>query len=583
MTTMTGGEVIATMLNKEGVEKVFGIIDGTYFGLYSKFSANGIELITPRHEASAAHMAGAYARLTGKLGVCIASSGPGVANVLAGVAVENAEGNRVLLITSSRRKGIIYPDRGGAYQYFNQVAVIKPMAKWSGSASSFARIPELMRRALRICYRGRPGVVHLDVPDELMNGKDKTAGFWSPSQYRSMVPIHPPLEQVNKAANMLVQAELPVIHVGSGIIHAGAYEELASLAEILNAPVTTSWSARGVLPETSELAWPMVHLKAVNHVRNSADLILCLGSRLGETDWWGKAPYWRLPAEQKLIQVDIDEEVLGVNKPTDLAILADIKIFLSQLLERLRDMESEIPKKSRQLKVANLAKERDKDRAKLDEKLSDRSAPMITAHVASVCREVFDDDAVVVFDGGNTAVWANFYHQVRVPNTQLSTHHFGMLGGGVGQALGAAVARPDSQVYCIIGDGAFGFHPQEIETAVRNNLKVIFLVCCDKQWGMVKINQQFALRPVKTMIKKSLGPEETINADLGEIEFDKLARAMGAHGERVADPADLGPAIERCIASNKCSVIHVDVHPVKHMWAPGLLQFKNMHQEPAGK
>jgi acetolactate synthase-1/2/3 large subunit len=583
MATMTGGEIIATMLNKEGVEKVFGIIDGTYFGLYSKFSANGIELITPRHEATAAHMAGAYARLTGKLGVCIASSGPGVANVLAGVAVENAEGNRVLLITSSRRTGIIYPDRGGAYQYFNQVAVIKPMAKWSGSAASFARIPELMRRALRICYRGRPGVVHLDVPDELMNGKDKTAGFWSPSQYRRMEPVHPALEQVNEAAKRLVKAELPVIHAGSGVIHAGAYEELASVAEILNAPVTTSWSARGVLPETSELAWPMVHVKAVNHVRNTADLVLCLGSRLGETDWWGKAPYWRLPAEQKLIQVDIDEEVLGVNKPADLVILADIRLFLSRLLERLRDMESEIPKKSRQLKVANLAKERDRDRAKLDEKLSDRSTPMITAHVASVCREFFDDDAVVVFDGGNTAVWANFYHQVRVPNTQLSTHHFGMLGGGIGQALGAAVARPDSQVYCIIGDGAFGFHPQEIETAVRNNLKVIFFVCCDKQWGMVKINQQFALRPVKTMIKKSLGPEETINTDLGEIEFDKLAQAMGAHGERVADPADLGPALERCIALNKCSVIHVDVNPVKHMWAPGLLQFKDMHQEPAGK
>jgi acetolactate synthase-1/2/3 large subunit len=177
VTTMAGGEVIATMLKQEGVEKVFGIIDGTYFGLYSNFKPNGIELITPRHEATAAHMAGAYARLTGKLGVCIASSGPGVANVLAGVAVENAEGNRVLLITSSRRTGIICPDRGGAYQYFNQVAVIKPMAKWSGSASSFARIPELMRRALRMCYKGRPGVVHLDVPDDLMNGKDKMNGF----------------------------------------------------------------------------------------------------------------------------------------------------------------------------------------------------------------------------------------------------------------------------------------------------------------------------------------------------------------------------------------------------------------------
>jgi acetolactate synthase-1/2/3 large subunit len=583
MTTMTGGEVIATMLKQEGVERVFGIIDGTYFGLYSNFKPNGIELITPRHEATAAHMAGAYARLTGKLGVCIASSGPGVANVLAGVAVENAEGNRVLLITSSRRTGIIYPDRGGAYQYLNQVAVIKPMAKWSGSASSYARIPELMRRALRICYKGRPGVVHLDIPDDLMNGKGKMGGFWPPNNYRRTDPVHPPFEQVERAAHMLVEAELPVIHAGSGVIHAGAYDELSRVAEILHAPVTTSWSARGVLPETSELSWPMVHVKAVNQVRNTSDLVLCLGSRLGETDWWGKAPYWRLPAEQRLIQVDIDDEAFGVNKPTELAILADVRLFLARLLERLRDMEPEIPVESRRQKVAKLARERDRDRAKLNEKLSDKSVPMITAHVASVCREVFDDDAVVVFDGGNAAVWANFYHRIRVPNTQLSTHHFGMLGAGVGQALGAAVARPGSQVYCIIGDGALGFHPQEIETAVRNKLKVIFLVCCDRQWGMVKINQQFAMRPVKTMIKKSLGPEETINTDLGEIEFDKLAQSMGAHGERVADPADLAPAIERCLNADKCAVIHVDVDPVKHMWAPGLLQFKDMHQEPAGK
>ena len=133
MTTVTGGEVIARMLKNEGIEKVFGIIDGTYFGLYSNFAPNGITLITPRHEATAAHMAGAYARLTGTLGICIASNGPGVANVLPAVATENAEGNRVLLITSSRRTGVAYPDRGGTYQYFNQVAVTKPMTKWSGT------------------------------------------------------------------------------------------------------------------------------------------------------------------------------------------------------------------------------------------------------------------------------------------------------------------------------------------------------------------------------------------------------------------------------------------------------------------
>jgi len=207
----------------------------------------------------------------------------------------------------------------------------------------------------------------------------------------------------------------------------------------------------------------------------------------------------------------------------------------------------------------------------------------VTAHVASVCRQVFDDNAVVIFDGGNSSVWGNFYYQLREPNTQISTPHFGHLGAGVGQALGAAVALPGRQVVCITGDGAMGFNIQEIETAVRNNLKVIYLVCCDKQWGMVKMNMSFALKPLKTMFMKSLSPEETINTELGEIEFDKLAQAMGAHGERVSRPADLKPAIERCLAAEKCSVIHVDVDPTKHMWAPGLLHFKAMHQEPAGK
>ena len=582
MADITGGENIVRMLKEEGVEKVFGIIDGTYFGLYGNLGKYGIDLITPRHEATAAHMAGAYARLTGKLGVCIASNGPGVANVLASIAVENAEGNRVLLITSSRRRGITYPDRGGTYQYFNQVAVIKPMAKWSGSVSSPERIPELMRRALRISYQGRPGVVHLDVPEDIMNGKTSTFPIWRPDQYRYTSPINPSQEEIEKSAGMLLEAQLPMIHAGSGVIHAGAYDELAELAELLHIPVTTSWAARGVLSEKSPLAWSMVHVKACTEVRNNADLVLCLGSNLGETDWWGKPPHWKSPSEQKMIQVDIDEEILGMNKPADLPIFADVKIFLQKLLKYLRDTKKDIPLESRKKSVSRIAKGRNKDRAKLDEQLEDLSVPMITAHVGAVCREVFADDDIVVFDGGNTAVWGNFYHQIRVPNTQLSTPHFGMLGAGVGQALGAAIARPDKQVYCIIGDGAFGFHPQEIETAVRNNLKVIYLVCCDKQWGMVKINQLFALKPVKTMIKKSLSPQETINTDLGEIEFDKLAESMGAYGERVSDPKELKSALTRCIDSNKPAVIHIDVDPVKHMWAPGLLHFKKMHQEPEG-
>ena len=149
MEAITGGELIARMLKAEGVDTVFGIIDGTYFGLYSAFPALGIRLISPRHETCAAHMAGAYARLTGKLGVCIASNGPGVANLLPGLVVENAEGNRVLAITSARREGTIAPDRGGTYQSFPQVEVTAPMTKWSVRVPSLARLPELTRRAFR--------------------------------------------------------------------------------------------------------------------------------------------------------------------------------------------------------------------------------------------------------------------------------------------------------------------------------------------------------------------------------------------------------------------------------------------------
>src|SRR5512146_3430088 len=144
MSETSGGEVLARMLQAEGVEKVFGIIDGTYFGFYSSLHRLGIEIVTPRHEACAAHMAGAYARLTGKLGVCMASNGPGVANILPGVAVEQAEGNRVLLITSSRRQGITYPDRGGTYQYFPHVEVTRPMCKWSCAVPSVDRLSELL-------------------------------------------------------------------------------------------------------------------------------------------------------------------------------------------------------------------------------------------------------------------------------------------------------------------------------------------------------------------------------------------------------------------------------------------------------
>jgi len=582
MAEITGGALIARMLQAEGVEVVFGIIDGSYFGLYSSLRDVGIRLVTPRHETSAVHMAGAYARLTGRLGVCIASNGPGAANALAGVAVENGEGNRVLLITSWRRSPIVDPDRGGTYQYFDQVAVMRPMTRWSGAVESFERVPELTRRALRSCHMGRPGVVHLCVPEDIMNGAfpADSLALPAPERYRRQEPLAASAKLVREAADLLLQADLPIIHAGSGVLHARATAELLEVAECLQSPVTTSWAARDVLSERSPVSIPMRYLDLNTRVRNEADVVLALGTRFGETDWWGKPPYWRSADEQQLIQVDLDEDALGQNKPVDVAIVADVQVFLSALLEELKGRAASPNTAQREARLRTYAEARDQARATLDEVRAKETELVHSATVAHVCREVFDDDAVLVADGGNATVWANMFHEVRAPHTMLSTYKFGMLGAGVAQAVAAKVARPASAVYCIIGDGAMGFHSQEVETAVRNDLPVIFLVLCDRQWGMVKVNQEIALDPKTTLTEGGLPPEQTINTDLGEIRFDLLAESMGALGERVSRNDELEPALRRCVASARPAVIHVDVDPIAHKFAPHLADFKQMHLEP---
>ena len=472
-------------------------------------------------------MAAAYARTTGRLGVCIASNGPGVANVLPGVAVENGEGNRVLVLTSTRRVGIGYPDRGGTYQYFNQVGVMKAMTKWSVAVPSAERIPELMKRAFRLSYRGRPGVVHVDLPENLLNGKHYYPPAAGPQSYRRTTPISADPQLVKQAAQLLSQAELPIIHAGSGVVHAHASQELLRLAEVLHAPVVTSWAARGAVAEAQSLSLPMIYVRLNNQLRNEPDCVLTLGSRVGETDWWGKAPNWRSPDQQLHIQVDIDEEILGLNKPVNLAILADVRGFLQAVTSALADQVDAGRVQRRRERVDHYLSQRRQQRARWDELFSNRDAPLTAAHAARTCQELFKEDAFYVIDGGNTAVWGNFYHEVRTPLTLLGTPKFGMLGAGVAQALGVKIAHPDRQVYCLIGDGAMGFNIQEIETAVRNGLAVVYVVCCDRQWGMVKMNQSFALRPIKTLIRKSLGPDETINADFSDMAFDQIAQASG--------------------------------------------------------
>jgi acetolactate synthase-1/2/3 large subunit len=391
--------------------------------------------------------------------------------------------------------------------------------------------------------------------------------------------MEPSASQVARTAELLRNAERPHLHAGSGVLHARASNALERVAEALGSPVTTSWAGRGALPDNHEQLLPIWAMAPINQARSEADVVLVIGSRLGETDWWGKPPYWGKAGEQKMVQVDIDEEILGLNKATELAIVSDAGTFLGALADELeRSPLSEERLRANRARTAGLAEAQAKVRAQLDMALQNKSSPMHSSQVPAACQRFFEDDTVYVFDGGNATVWASFFSEINRPDTLLSTFKFGMLGAGVSQALAGQIAKPDSKVVCIIGDGAMGFHFQELETALRNELPVIYLVLCDKQWGMVKLTQSIGLG----MLRPAIGTDQqgTINADFKEIEFDKVAQAMGCHGERVSDPAELEGALQRCVDSGKPSVIHVDVDPNMHLFAPGLQEFKAMHQEP---
>jgi len=579
-----GGEIISRMLAAEGVETVFGIPDSSISSLCASFKSNGIQLISPTHETNAMHMAGAYARITGKLGVCIAGRGPGLANALSGIAVENAEGHRVLLISSAAQVSDSPANPKGVYRYLPQLEATHPITKWNSAIPSVEKISNVMCTAFRMSHTGRPGVVHVDIPENIMNMGCPFDPSWirDPASYRSLDPIAPLSAQVEQAADMLAHAKFPLIHAGTAIIHAKAHEELMALAALLEAPVSTSWGARSAMDERLAQSIPMIYLSTTTELRNKADVVLALGSRIGETDWWGKPPYWARPSRQKLIQVDLDASVFGFNKPVNLAIQGDVKVFMKEIIKTLEKRKPEMNLEDRRKQTNEFQESCRARRRQLDKHLSDGGTPMASAHVPHICQKIFEDDAIVVIDGGNTSIWGLFFHQVKTPNTIVGTPKMGHLGAGVSQALGAKAADPARQVYCIIGDGAMGFHQQEIETAVRYNLPVIYLVLCDKQWGMVKMNQLFTLKPIKTLVMKTLSSTESINADIGETRFDELAEAMGAFGQRVSDPKALGGAIQNALDSGRCSVIHIDVDPVKHMWAPNLKDFKDLHAEPAG-
>ncbi len=547
MARLTGGEVLKRCLVQENVRYVFGVPgDQLYPLLDAIYKDKRIEFITTRHEAAAAHMADAWARVTGEPGVCLGTVGPGAVNLIGGVYPAFADSIPMIVITAQNQTWRSYPDHG-SQQGLDQLSLFKAVTKWNAVVSRWSRIPELAQQAFRIATSGKPGPVHLDFPSDVLfqTGDEEDVKITPPSSYRAIErPIGDP-SLIERAAMMLAKAKLPLIHAGGGVLRSGASNELIELAEYLQAPVTTSMSGRSAIPEDHPLCLiPASPGSGALAAQVEADVVLLVGGRLGDLEMWGRPPAWGDPSQQKFIQIDICGDMIGLNRPVDIGIIGDAKSTLRALSEAIKKYtprREENPSLQEYKRIEKLWLERFEELSRSD------NVPIHPLRLVREVREFFPRDAIAVVDGGNTTVWCLYLNRVYEPNTYLScaSGDSGHLGAGIPYAIAAKLAAPSKQVYCITGDGSFGFNIQELETASRLKVPVVFVVANDCCWGMIKSGQ--------TLIYS----KRYVGVDFSDIRYDKIAQAMNCYGERVVEPSQIKPALQRAVDSELPAVLDV--------------------------
>jgi len=485
MGEITGGELLVRCLHAEGVENIHAITDGTYMMVIEALERLGkdlgIRLIVPRHEAAAAHACDAYTRVKGEPAVVMACAGPGAANLVAGLMCAEAEGSPVVAVTTTRRSEISdsYVHQGG------------------------------MQVSRHLDIFGRPGPVHILIPENILGQRcdDGEIQIWKPEQYRiSELAGYDP-DAIQRAAKLLVDADLVNIHCGNGAERAAAGEQVQQLAEHLGCAVTNTIRARGIVSDEHPLCFHPTCLSRIM-ANSQADV-----------------------QTQQLIQVDTEPTSIGLNRPVDVPLVGDARLILSRLMDAVKELT---PKREPHSKIAEFRSVQDDWQKELDEAVADMErSPMLTGQILKVCNEVFPENAIFVMDGGNTTLWDIHYHVARLQRTVMYSMNYGHLGTGLPYAIGAKLARPELPVYCVTGDSAFGFNIQELETAVRNNIPVIMIVAVDGAFGMEKTAQQ-----------RMFGrPADWFGHDHAPVRYDQVAVAMGCHGEFVSKGSEIKAAI----------------------------------------
>jgi acetolactate synthase-1/2/3 large subunit len=417
----------------------------------------------------------------------------------------------------------------------------------------------MVRHAFRVATAGRPGPTHILIPEDILNERNEASAdqIWASKKYRVMTKLPADPAALAQAADLLAAADFINIHCGNGAERAGAGEAVREMAEYLNAAVTHTIRARGLVSDDHELVFHPTCLSRIM-ANSQADVVLAVGSRLGELNMWGRPPMFGNADQQQLIQIDTEPTHMGLNRPVDVALVGDADVVLTQLLEAVKNRTQ---KRNPHPKIAELRAVQADWQKELDDAVADMErAPMLSGQILKVCNHFFPHDAVMVMDGGNTTLWSIHYHVARTQRSVVYSMNYGHLGTGLPYAIGAKLARPEKTVYCVTGDSAFGFNLQELETAVRHQLPVIIIVAVDGAYGMEKSAQ-----------RRAFGREaEWFGHDHAPVRYDRVAMAMGCHGEFVEKGLEIQPALERAVKSGQPAVIHAAVDPVANIDPPGL-------------
>ncbi len=368
---------------------------------------------------------------------------------------------------------------------------------------------------------------------------------------------------IQQAAELLAGAERPFIYAGKGVLWAEGSAELVALGDYLAAGLGSSLGARGVVPEDHPHYFHIFDMQASMTARNEADVVLVVGARLGEYDGWGMPPAWGDPTRQRTIQIDADPLAIGLNRPVDVAIVADARAALRALLAAV---QAKTPARAA---MPNLARYRELSAATLQGGMAYVTASsgrgVNPGQMVMVVNQFFREDAVTVLDGGNTVLWGVAFNPILQPDSFLYSVQMGYLGTGLPMAIGAKLAAPQRPVYCITGDGALGFHVMELETALRAGAPVVVVVAVDDAWGMEKTAYNFA----------GFGPEHQTAIEFAPgVRYDLMAQAMGCFGAKVDAIDDLVPALQAAVQSGKPAVIHVVVDAAVNADPIGFKEFR---------